>query len=171
MTRFSQLMLATSLAGIGSLHAQTTNPLIAETKQAYTTVKGYLTRAAAAMPEDSYNFKPTPDIRAFGALLAHIADHQTSYCSTALGARKQGDAASKTTKADLVAALAASFAQCDAAWASITDANATEMVGQRSKLGTLILDVIHSNEEYGYMAIYFRLKGIVPPSSDRSGGR
>lgn len=162
-------MLAASLAGIGSLHAQTTNPLIGETKRAYTTVKGYLTRAAAAMPEENYSFKPTADIRTFGALLAHIADHQINYCSTALGAHKQGDAASKTSKADLVAALAASFAECDAAWDSVTDANATEMMGQRSKLGTLILDVVHSNEEYGYMAIYFRLKGMVPPSSDRSG--
>jgi hypothetical protein len=162
-------MLAASLAGVGSLHAQTTNPLIGETRQAYTSVKGYLTRAAAAMPEENYSFKPTPDIRTFGALLAHIADHQMRYCSMALGARKEGTAAAKTTKADLVAALAASFAECDAAWDSITDANATEMVGQRSKLGTLILDVVHSNEEYGYMAMYFRLKGIVPPSSDRSG--
>lgn len=161
-------MFAVSLAGICSLHAQTTNPLIAETKQAYTSIKGYLTRAATAMPEENYSFKPTPDIRTFGALLGHIADHQTIYCSTARGARKQGDAASKTSKADLVAALAASFAECDAAWDSITDANATEMAGQRSKLGTLILDVVHSNEEYGYMAIYFRLKGMVPPSSDRS---
>jgi hypothetical protein len=164
-------MLAASLAGGCSLSAQTTNPLIAETKQAYTAVKGYLTRAAAAMPEANYSFQPTPDIRTFGALLGHIADHQMNYCSTALGAHKQGNAASKTTKADLVAALAASFAECDSAWGSITDANATEMVGQRSKLGTLILDVVHSNEEYGYMALYFRLKGIVPPSSDRSGGR
>jgi hypothetical protein len=163
-------MLAASLAGVCSLRAQTTNPLIAETRQAYTSVKGYLTRAAAAMPEENYSFKPTPEIRTFGALLAHIADHQMRYCSTALGARKQGGAA-KTTKADLVAALAASFAECDAAWDSITDANATEMVGQRSKLGTLILDVVHSNEEYGYMAIYFRLKGIVPPSTDRSGAK
>jgi hypothetical protein len=164
-------MLAASLAGVCSLYAQSTNPLIAETKQAYTSVKGYLTRAAAAMPEENYSFKPTPDIRTFGALLGHIADHQMRYCSTAMGARKEGNAASKTTKADLVAALADSFAQCDAAWDSVTDANATEMEGQRSKLGTLILDVVHSNEEYGYMAMYFRLKGIVPPSSDRSGGK
>lgn len=162
-------MLAASLAGAYSLQAQTTNPLIAETKGAYNSVKGYLTRAAAAMPEEDYGYKPTPDIRTFGALVAHIADHQMNYCSTSLGAHKQGDAASKTAKADLVAALAASFAECDAAWDSITDANATQMVGQRSKLGTLILDVVHSNEEYGYMALYFRLKGIVPPSSDRSG--
>jgi hypothetical protein len=165
----SLLMLAASLAGVVSLHAQTTNPLIAETRQAYNAEKGYLTRAAAAMPEENYSFKPTPDIRTFAALLAHIAGHQTNYCSTALGAHKQGDAASKTTKADLVAAPAASYALCDSAWDSITDANATQMMGQRSKLGTLILDVIHSNEEYGYMAIYFRLKGIVPPSTDRGG--
>ena len=122
-------------------------------------MKGYLTRAAAAMPEEDYSFKPAPDIRTFGALLGHIADHQMSYCSTARGAHKQGDAASKTTKADLVAALAASFAECDAAWDSVTAANATEMVGQRSKLGTLILDVVHGNEGYGYMAIYFRPEG------------
>src|SRR5580692_8298314 len=168
MTRSSLWMLAASLAAVCSVQAQTTNPLIAETKGAYNAVKGYLSRAATAMPEEDYGFKPTPDIRTFGALVAHIADHQLNYCSTSRGAHKQGDAASKTTKADLVAALAASFAECDAAWDSITDANATEMVGQRSKLGTLILDVVHSNEEYGYMAIYFRLKGMVPPSSDRS---
>jgi hypothetical protein len=127
-------MLAASLWGVGSLHAQTTNPLIAETKGAYNSIKDYLTRAAAAMPEANYGFQPTPDIRTFGALLGHIADHQMLYCSTALGARQ-------------------------------------EMVGQRSKLGTLILDVVHSNEEYGYMAIYFRLKGIVPPSTDKSAGK
>jgi len=42
-------------------------------------------------------------------------------------------------------------------------------MGQRSHMGWLLVDVIHSNEEYGYMAVYFRLKGMVPPSSDRAG--
>lgn len=169
MTRASLLIL--TVASMSPLHAQTTNPVIAETRQAYDRVKGYLTRAAESMPAESYSFQPTPDIRTFAALLGHIADHQTQYCSTALGTPKQGDAGTKTTKADLQAALAASFALCDSAWGSLTDANATQMVGQRSKLGTLILDVMHSNEEYGYMSIYFRLKGIVPPSSERTGGR
>jgi hypothetical protein len=169
MTRSSLLLVAASFAGICPLHAQATNPLIAETRNAYNSVKGYLTRAAAAMPEEDYNFKPTPDIRTFGALLGHIADHQVRYCSAARGAAKTTDFATKTAKADLVDALAASYKECDAAWESVTDANAAEMMGQRSRLGWLILDVVHSNEEYGYMSIYFRLKGIVPPSSDRSG--
>jgi hypothetical protein len=37
---------------------------------------------------------------------------------------------------------------------------------QRSRLATLAGTVSHSNEEYGYMAVYLRLKGIVPPSSE-----
>jgi len=169
MTRSSLLLLAACLTGVCALHAQTPNPLIAETKASYHTIKGYLTRAAAAMPEEAYTFKPTPDIRTFGALLGHIADHQMRYCSAARGTPRQTDFLSKTAKADLVEALATSFKECDAAWDSVTDANATEMMGSRSRLGTLILDVVHSNEEYGYMSVYFRLKGIVPPSSDRAG--
>jgi hypothetical protein len=174
MTRSSLLLLAASFAGVCSLHAQsagqTMGPVIADSKASYNAIKGYLTRAAAAMPEEDYGFKPTPDIRTFGALMAHIADHQMRFCSTARGTAKKGDP-TLTNKSDLVGALAASFKECDAAWESITDASANEMVGQRSKLGTLLVDVMHSNEEYGYMAIYFRMKGIVPPSSDRTGGK
>ena len=35
----------------------------------------------------------------------------------------------------------------------------------RTKLATLNNMVRHSNEVYGYMCVYLRLKGIVPPSS------
>lgn len=35
-----------------------------------------------------------------------------------------------------------------------TDANATETVGEHSKSGRLIPDVVHRNKEYGYLAIY-----------------
>jgi hypothetical protein len=84
------------------------------------------------------------------------------------------DAASKTAKDDLVAALKASFAECDAAWDATTEANALSMIagrgGQRSRLGSLIaISVIHNNEEYLYGSPYLRLKSVVPPSSDRGG--
>jgi hypothetical protein len=35
-----------------------------------------------------------------------------------------------------------------------------------SKIGALAGVIIHSNEEYGYLAVYMRLKGVVPPSSE-----
>jgi hypothetical protein len=161
------LILAASVAG--ALHAQTTNPLIAESKQAYTGLKNNLLKAADKMPEEAYSFKPTPELQSFGERVAHVAG-QIGACSGLTGERKPNQATGKTAKADLVAALKASFDACDAAWDSLTDASAMEMVagrgGQRSKLGSLIGNTVHIDEVYGTMTVYMRLKGIVPPSSE-----
>ncbi len=169
MNRSIVMFLAAALAGGCALQAQIPSPLIAESKQAYTAIKTNLTKAADKMSEENYSFKPSPEIRTFGALIAHIADTQMRTCAAVKGEQKQADAASKTAKADLVAALKASFDECDAAWDSITDATAAEKLagrGQRSKLGALIGITMHDNEEYGYLAVYMRLKGVVPPSSE-----
>jgi hypothetical protein len=37
---------------------------------------------------------------------------------------------------------------------------------ERSKLALLAGMISHSNDLYGYMSVYLRLKGIVPPSSE-----
>ncbi len=150
--------------------ASAQNPLSTELKQTYTGVKNNLTRMAEKMPEENYSFKATPDVRTFGQLMAHVADSQARTCSAVAGEPKQVNAASKTTKADIVAALKESFSICDSVVDSMTDATATQMIkgprGERSKLGTLMGLVSHSNEEYGYSAVYMRLKGITPPSSE-----
>jgi uncharacterized damage-inducible protein DinB len=170
MNRYAVVLLAMSLAGSCVLQAQT-NPLISESKNAYTSVKNNLLKAAEKMPEDAYSFKPTPEVQSWGQRIAHVAN-QIGTCSAMTGERKQSDAASKTAKADLVAALKASFDACDAAWDSMNDKTAMEMIAgrggaQRSKLGTLIQNTVHDTEMYGYLSVYMRLKGVVPPSSDR----
>ncbi len=169
MNRYLTMLLAGALAG-ACAQAQNANPLIGEAKQAYTAIKNNLQKMAEKMPEENYSFKPTPDVRTFGQLVGHVADAQTRTCAGVKGEQKPANAGSKTSKADLVAALKESFADCDSAFDSLTDANAAEMVkagrGQRSKLGALVGVTTHSNEEYGYMAVYMRLKGVVPPSSE-----
>lgn len=149
---------------------QNANPTIAELKQMYTNVKNNHIKMAEKMPEEHYSFKATPEIRTFGQLVAHVADSQARICSAVNGEQKAVNAGSKTSKVDLVAALNESYAMCDKAFDSLTDAKASEMVSmgqrQRSKLGALVGMVSHSNEEYGYMAVYLRLKGFVPPSSE-----
>ena len=66
-----------------------------------------------------------------------------------------------------------SLAYCDAAYASATDAGAAEMVanpfgeGKISRATPLIGNVVHLNEHYGNLVTYFRIKGMVPPSSKR----
>ena len=167
----NRYILALFLAGCFVVQAQTVNPMSDEARRAYDGIKNNLIRMAEKVPEDQYGFQPTPEVRTFGQLVAHVADAQTRTCSAVTGEIKSGDAASKTTKADLVAALKESSAACDAAFDSLTDANASQMIsmgrGQRTKLGALTGVLTHDNEEYGYMAVYLRLKGIVPPSSER----
>lgn len=160
-------IIAAGLA-CGALQAQ--NPLIAEMKANYTSIKNNLIKAAEKVPDADYSYKPVDSVRTLGALIGHIAG-QYRTCGAVMGERKQIDT-SKTDKASLVAALKASFDACDAAWDAMNDKSAFEMVsgrgGERSKLGMLIgTTIIHNNEEYGYLAVYLRMKNIVPPSSDR----
>ena len=167
MHRSFLLTLAATAAAL-SLQAQT-SAAITEAKQTYTGIKNNLTKAAEKMPEENYSFKPVPEIRNFGQEVAHVADAQLRTCSGLNGEAKTPNAASKTSKADLVAALKESFAECDKAYDGLTEANAMEMTkGQRprTRLGTLVGNTTHDNEMYGAMAVYLRLKGVVPPSSE-----
>jgi uncharacterized damage-inducible protein DinB len=149
---------------------QSANPFISELKQFYTVRKGDLLKAADRMPSEDYDFKPTPDMRTFGQLIAHIADAQMSFCSGAKGQPSRLNAASKTSKGDLEAVLKASFDECDSVLDSTTDATATQMMRagdtQHSKFWSLLYATLHDNEEYGYLAVYLRLRNLVPPSTD-----
>ena len=172
MNRSIFIALAIVCLTSGPLGGQTTYPFIAELRQNWGFVKNNNLRQAERMPDEHYSFRPAAGIRSFAEAIAHLADLQALSCSMVNGESKVLDAKSKTTKADLVAALKASSAICDAAFDALTDVGASQMVrlGQstreRSKLGLLAGVISHSNEQYGYMAVYLRLKGIVPPSSD-----
>ena len=145
--------------------------LSSEAQQSWNRTKGNLIAAAEKMPEEQYGFKPAPESQSFKDLVAHTADSGMGVCSAFNGERKQLGAASKTAKADLVAALKEGLAECDKAYASLTDAKATEMIesrgGKRSRLGVLWGNTVHLEHEYAQMAVHLRLKGLVPPSSER----
>lgn len=151
-------------------YAQTANLLSTEVKGAYAGIKGNVTKAAEKMSEENYAFKPSPEVQSFGQRVAHIADANVRTCAAIKGEQKTVNAASKTSKAEIVAALAESFAYCDGVFDGMTDADAAKTIttprGQRSKLSALWGIVAHDNEVYGAMGVYMRLKGVVPPSSE-----
>ena len=171
MNRISKLTMMGALLGAAALNAQ--NPLSSDLKNAYNGMKGTLTKAADEMSEADYSFKASPMERTYGAIVGHIADVQMALCGNANGEQKSSDAEkSKTTKADLVAALKASFDYCDGVYEGMTDADAAKMVtmfGPRkaTKLAVLNFNLSHDNEMYGQMVVYLRIKGLVPPSSQR----
>jgi uncharacterized damage-inducible protein DinB len=171
MKGYSMIVVALAAAfAAPAVYAQTANPLSAEVKGAYTSIKNNVLKAADKMSEENYGFKATPEVQSFGQRIAHIADANMRTCAALKGEQKSVGAASKNTKAELVAALKESFAYCDTVYDAMTDAEATKMVstgrGQRSKIAALWGIVAHDNEVYGAMGVYMRLKGVVPPSSE-----
>ena len=54
-------------------------------KARYDNIKRDVVEAADAVPEAEYSFKPTPQVRSFGEIIAHIADTQNYFCGVAAG--------------------------------------------------------------------------------------
>jgi len=163
-------LAALAIAGAVAFQAQTPPSVATAAKGAYNRIKTNFQKAAEKMPEENYGFAPAAGIETFGQRVAHIADSQMGTCSGMTGERKAGTAKSKTSKADLVAAMSESFAACDKAFDALTDANAMEAVaagrGQQVRIAALYGVIVHANEVYGAMGVYMRAKGLVPPSSE-----
>ena len=148
------------------------NPITQSEKGLYSVISGAVVKAAEKMPEQNYSFKPTPEVRSFGQLVGHVADANYMFCSQASGeANPMKDIEkTKTSKADLVSAIKDAVAYCDKAYDSMTDAKGSEMVKlfglNLAKLTLLSLNTAHTDEHYGNMVTYLRIKGIVPPTSE-----
>jgi hypothetical protein len=138
---------------------------------------GYISQAADELSESLYSYRPTPDVRTFGELFAHIAGSQKMYCALALGDKVPGESdvenAAKT-KAAIVAALKESNTYCEKAYA-LQDDQLRPMIDvfgqQHPRFYALIANAAHNGEHYGNIVTYMRLNKMVPPSSrPRSGG-
>jgi uncharacterized damage-inducible protein DinB len=149
------------------------NPLSTWNKIAYARVKGILARSAEKMPEENYSFKPVDTVRSYSQIVGHLADAQYLFCSVALGEKNPGldIEHTKSSKADLIAALNTAFAYCDKVYDTMTDASAAQTIkllgNDAPRLSALIVNNMHNMEHYGNLVTYMRMKGIVPPSSEQ----
>lgn len=151
-------------------------PLSEGLRRSYATLKLNLTESAQKFGEADYAYRPSPDIRVYGAQLAHVANSQFNACAAAKGEANphQGQNLEQTmkTRDEIIKALADSFAFCDAAFANLTDQTALELVRQGQNevaRGSVLTNlIVHGNEEYGILTVYLRTKGMVPPSTERS---
>lgn len=178
--KLRKLMVVAAAGVPGALFAQM--PMqghaggVASVRPLYEMAKGWLVKSAEQMPEADYAFKPTPEVRSFGQLVGHVANASYFFCSTAKGETNPSaanDFEKTTSKAALIQALKDAFAYCDGAY-QISDMKAMEEVSlmenmKGSKLWVLMFNVAHDNEHYGNVVTYFRLKGMVPPSSQQGG--
>ena len=176
MKRFTALVLlvlpATTLAQEQAKPAA--NPGVEALRSVWESASGYVMRSAEQMPESEYGYRPVGTVRTFGQQIAHVAGAQYTICAAALGEPPRNEdeiEKSMTTKAQLVAALRASSEYCRRAYAQ-SDADAarsTQLFGEtRTRMFALALNATHDGEHYGNLITYMRIKGMVPPSSQRA---
>lgn len=147
---------------------------VADVQHSYEGLKGNILKAADAMPAEAYSSKPTPDVRTFARVVNHVSEAQLRACGalngTAAGAlaKVPPETADKTA---VVAALRASFTECDKAMAGLKESTFFESVTMgpmtRARVSVAWMVVSHDNEQYATLALYMRLKGLVPPSSEK----
>ena len=145
-----------------------------EVQRSYAAQKGNILKSADKMPAGDYQFKPTPDVRTYARVVNHVTEAQLKTCG-AINRTAPTDQvkvpAETADKAVIIDALKASFAECDKAFASVTDSNLGDMFdvfnAKRSRIGILWGTVSHDNEQYATLALYLRLKGLAPPTSEK----
>jgi len=141
--------------------------------------------AVKAMPAEKFDFAPSQAIfvpgqktefatvRTFAEQATHVAQANYFFYSTVSGLKPDVDMQGLpklTKKDDVVAALAGSFAFAHKAIATLTPANAFEVVklpepGMWTRGTLAAFGVAHAFDHYGQMVEYLRMNGIVPPAS------
>ena len=143
-------------------------------QRTYSSIKADLTQAAEKMPEADFAFKPTPDVRSFAQLFTHVAASNFGACAAVKGETNPNQDKSieqKFSKADVMKALAESFTYCDSVFSTLTQEGLSQMItsgpNQFARGWPITHTLEHGSEMYGIATVYLRLKGIVPPSTER----
>lgn len=148
-------------------------------------IEGEMMSAVKAMPSDKFGFAPSAAIfvpaqrtefatvRTFAQQATHVAEANYFFYGTVSGLKPDVDPQAilkLTNKDDVVAALAGSFAFAHKAIATLTPANAFEVIkspepGFQTRATLAAFGVAHGFDHYGQMVEYLRMNGVVPPAS------
>jgi DinB superfamily len=157
-----------------ALHAQApANPVVTSAKEITDRQTKFIIAAAEQMPADKYSFQPTPAQWTFGKAIAHLVDANTYVCGMLLDTPPTGrPTPTKDTdpKDVLVTELKASFAVCDKAFATLTDAKLGDTItffgGKPAPRARALIEVVGDLEDhYSQLASYLRLNDLIPPSA------
>lgn len=143
-----------------------------------TVSEDHLIRLAEAIPDSLYAWIPAPGVRSVSEVLLHVAGSNFNLprvlgIAQAEGMVGSGYDRSMVPKAEVLAALVASFRFLRAAIEKLTLADAGKRIpwfdGETTYRGVLYFMARHTGEHTGQLIAYARVNGIVPPwSGERS---
>lgn len=165
-------MLALAAAWAGAQSAQAQSGLLAPMKSQWDQTRGLVTNMTEFIPEDKYDWKPTPEVRSFREQLSHLVGENYMLMSMASGEANPMPADkinALKTKAEIVQAMKDSYAYGEKVWAGMTEAKAQEplkMFGRDTvRAAALLGNIVDNMDHYGNLVVYVRLNGMVPPRS------
>ncbi len=142
------------------------NPLTTTLSIFRSNMQDKIMKAADAMPESKYSYRPTKDVRSFGEIVTHLADISYTLCSNAKGEANPATPTAKVSKAEIVAYLKGSFDYCDGAFSKFTDAHLNDpadFFGFKTNKMFLLTQVgNHDALHYGNLVTYLRINGLEP---------
>jgi hypothetical protein len=149
----------------------TANPMVWSAKLLYERDAKNMIAAADEMPENKCSYHPTPDQWTFGKLVSHVAQSNGGLCGALSGTAAPAtlQVSDTASKADLMAALKASFDFCGPVLDGLTDAKLGESINlfhrPMVRATALVLLPVDLADHYSQMAGYLRLNGMLPPSA------
>jgi uncharacterized damage-inducible protein DinB len=125
----------------------------------------------AQVPEDKYDFRPTPEVRSFREQFTHLIDENFRFMAQAAGETPpmEKSAIEKLKGRDeIVQALKESYDYGAKVWTSMTDQKAMEMIPgrggqQQMRWAPILTNIVDNMNHYGNLVVYVRLNGMVPP--------
>jgi uncharacterized damage-inducible protein DinB len=142
------------------------NPLTMTLSIFRSNMQDKIMKAADAMPESRYSYRPTKDVRSFADLLTHVGDISYILCSNAKGEATPGTTAAKGSKAEIKAYLKGAFDYCDGVYSGYTDGHLNDPADffgfKTNKMFILTQVGNHDALHYGNLVTYMRLNGVVP---------
>ena len=153
-------LVAVALSAPLDLAAQSAKPAppapAALAKGGFKEVTDWILKAAETVPESSWSYKPTPEVRTFGQVVAHVIDGANYYCGLAIKPTPWRQTAEDAmgSKAVLIGKLKDTVNSCNVAYAT-----------PGANLMPLMSNVAHANLHYGNIITYMRMLKLTPPSS------
>jgi uncharacterized damage-inducible protein DinB len=146
---------------------------LAPAKATWESTRALVTGLVEAMPEDKWDFKPTPTVRTFRDNVIHLVAENYLFFGRVAGENLGNPAQNLKTRDELVKALRESYAYGAKVWTTLTEEKALEMIegrgGQKVQRWSAVLAAIQDNmNHYGNLVVYLRMNGVTPP---RSAGR
>ena len=166
------LVFVAALASSANTQQGMPNPIIASNPLTMTlsifrsNMQDKIMKAADAMPESKYSFRPTKDVRSFGEIVTHVADISYTLRSNVKGEATPATATAKGSKTEIVAYLKGSFDYCDGVYPGFPDAHLNDPANffgaKTNKMFILTQVGNHDALHYGNLVTYLRLNGLEP---------